>query len=485
MIQDTGLGQEMFVSAYEKLDKNGDLKLHCYRYTDDPLEGEVDEEQVMRNEHLSERTIVYCVSPPGENKWAREAYNGLDSLSGQVNRLDIKEGTEAAMKKYPLPGATHQSAVVKFYNDQAETIRVGQLIEVIGIRGSDVQSQQNEMEFDSVLDNFAGSPVVHAIAFNNLDGVNSSPLKGSMELSKIHQVRAQLIDYLASVLGGDKLVAEFILFQLISRVTVKNRGLKIGNFTLNVSGFPSYQTTEEEKKAHFLKLNNPSSKSLADLLESLMVHTVNLPLTIDGLNKSKFAPKSVNENLEAGVLQLVDGTVLLVDETVLDEGQLVDSGVRNFQALQNLIQHQTLTYEFPYSQYDFDTDISILSLSSSKSMFPSHCSISLLPTNQLDKIDTVIPSEDILDLFRQYVHHAKFSTYDISDEVSEYIQTSFVNERKAATESSTQLPTQEELMLRMNLARLAAASFGETSLSQQRYEYVVQLDKNRRERANK
>jgi hypothetical protein len=38
MIQDTGLGQEMFISAYEKLDKNGDTKLHCYRYTDDPID---------------------------------------------------------------------------------------------------------------------------------------------------------------------------------------------------------------------------------------------------------------------------------------------------------------------------------------------------------------------------------------------------------------------------------------------------------------
>ncbi|OBZ91282.1 Mini-chromosome maintenance complex-binding protein, partial [Choanephora cucurbitarum] len=487
MIQDTGLGQEMFVSAYEKLDRNGNAKLHCYRYTDEPLEGEVDEEQVMRNEHLSERTIVYCVSPPGENEWAREAYHNSDSLSDQINRLEIEERNEMMIKKYPLSGARHQSAIVKFYNDQAETIKVGQLIEIVGIRGSSVQtqSQHNEMEFDSILDAFTGLPVVHAIAFNSLDGINSSPVASSVEFNQTHEIRAQLIDHLASVLGGDKLVAEFILFQLISRVTVKNRGLKIGNFTLNVSGFPSHQTTEEEKKAHFFTLNNPSSRSLANLLDSLIVHTVNLPLTIDGLNKTKFAPKSVNENLEAGVLQLVDGTVLLVDETVLDEGQLVDSGVRNFQALQNLIQHQTLTYEFPYSQYDFDTDISILSLSSSKSMFPNHCSISLLPNNSLDKVDTMTPSEDTLNLFRKFIHSAKFNTYDISDEVSEYIQTSFVNERKAAAENSTELPTQEELMLRMNLARLAAASFGETTLSQQRYEYVVELDKSRRQRANK
>lgn len=119
-----------------------------------------------------------------------------------------------------------------------------------------------------------------------------------------------------------------------------------------------------------LTLNNPASKSFSNVLDNLNLHTVQLPLTIDSLNKTKFTPKSVNENLEAGLLQLIDGTVVLVDETVLDEGQLVDAGVRNFQALNDLIQNQTLSYEFPFSQYEFDTDLNLITLSNSKSMLP-------------------------------------------------------------------------------------------------------------------
>lgn len=119
-----------------------------------------------------------------------------------------------------------------------------------------------------------------------------------------------------------------------------------------------------------LTLNNPASKSFSNVLDNLNLHTVQLPLTIDSLNKTKFTPKSVNENLEAGLLQLIDGTVVLVDETVLDEGQLVDPGVRNFQALNDLIQNQTLSYEFPFSQYEFDTDLNLITLSNSKSMLP-------------------------------------------------------------------------------------------------------------------
>lgn len=145
---------------------------------------------------------------------------------------------------------------------------------------------------------------------------------------------------------------------------------------MNISGFPAHQATEQDKKTPLLSLYNPASKALSDVLDTLNLHTVQIPLTIDGLNKTKFTPKSVNENLEAGVLQLVDGTVVLVDETVLEEGQLVDAGVRNFQALNDVILNQTLTYEFPYSQYQFDTDLNTISLSTSKSMLPvSFCVI--------------------------------------------------------------------------------------------------------------
>ncbi|KAK4521413.1 H(+)-transporting V0 sector ATPase subunit a [Mucor velutinosus] len=492
MIQDTGLGQEMFISAYEKLDKNGDMKLHCYRYTDDAIEGEFSDQHAMQNEYIAERAIVYCVSPPGETKWVKDAHNvNSGSLSDQINQLEIKEPNPTTLSKFPLPGQDHASAIIKFYNDMAENIKVGQLIEIIGIKGQDLQqpTQQQTDEhhgFDSVLDMFSSVPVIHAIAFNNLEAINSCPLSNHEDVShQAHDIRNQLISYISSAVGGDDLVAEYILLQLLSRVTVKNRGLKIGHFTLNISGFPAHQTTEADKKTPLLTLNNPSSKALADALQNLSIHHVNLPLTIDGLNKTKFSPKSVSENLEAGVLQLVDGTVLLVDETVLDEGQLVDPGVRNFQALQNVIQNQTLTYEFPYSQYDFDTDISVLSLSSSKSMLANHCTIPLESTHSLEQNSAenlVQPSQETLDLFRRFIHAGKYGSYDISEEVSEYIQNSFVEERKVATENKTELPSQEELMHRMNLARLAAASFGESNLTQERYDYVVDLDKKRTSR---
>lgn len=141
-----------------------------------------------------------------------------------INKLELKEANETATKKFPLPNVDHTSAVVKFYNDMGETLKVGQLIEVIGIRGNDVSehNQSDESGFDSVLDSFSGVPVVHAIAYKSLDAINSNPLfheDGHDDIThQAQDIRGQLVEYISSVLGGDILTAEFVLLQLLSRV---------------------------------------------------------------------------------------------------------------------------------------------------------------------------------------------------------------------------------------------------------------------------
>lgn len=57
MIQDTGLGQEMFISAYEKIDPNGNKKLECYRYTDDDIEAEVKYKLICKH-HVINHNLV-------------------------------------------------------------------------------------------------------------------------------------------------------------------------------------------------------------------------------------------------------------------------------------------------------------------------------------------------------------------------------------------------------------------------------------------
>lgn len=157
-----------------------------------------------------------------KSKKSPKAKRTIDSLSNQLQRIELKEPNQNTLKKFPLPDQAHTAAIIKFYNDMAESVKVGQLIEVIGIRGQDLQKQHEQNEqtgFDSVLDLFAEMPVIHAIAYNTLDAINSNPISEHEDVShQTHEIRSQLIDYISSVFGGDTLTAEFVLLQLLSRV---------------------------------------------------------------------------------------------------------------------------------------------------------------------------------------------------------------------------------------------------------------------------
>ena len=105
--------------------------------------------------------------------------------------------------------------------------------------------------------------------------------------------------------------------------TGKVSGLKIGHFALNVVNFPIISATTQPSK---LSPKNIAAKLVFELMEGLVHHCVGVPLTIELLNSTRFMPKSENESLHAGLLQLTDGTMLILDETAMTEGSLGDLG---------------------------------------------------------------------------------------------------------------------------------------------------------------
>ncbi|RUS27997.1 putative alanine racemase-domain-containing protein, partial [Jimgerdemannia flammicorona] len=131
------------------------------------------------------------------------------------------------------------------------------------------------------------------------------------------EIRAQLLKYIASAFGGDRLVAEFVLLQLLSRIHTRKGSLTLGNLTLNITHFPTPPAASA---------TNPAIRPFASLLASLMPKYHDLSLTLAALNRAWFFPRSVDEVLKAGVLQLPEGTTIVVDETVLEEGVLGDQG---------------------------------------------------------------------------------------------------------------------------------------------------------------
>ena len=85
-----------------------------------------------------------------------------------------------------------------------------------------------------------------------------------------------------------------------------------------------------------------------------------LPLSLDLLNSVPFSPESVNEDLHSGYLQLAHGTTMLMTEGGIQEGKLVERGVLNVRAIQQVMSTQTLAYKF--SEFSFPTDIGFVIL---------------------------------------------------------------------------------------------------------------------------
>ena len=117
--------------------------------------------------------------------------------------------------------------------------------------------------------------------------------------------------------------------------------------------------------AHFPSppTSSPSAlPALSHVLPLLLPLHVTLPLSLDLLNSVPFSPESVNEDLHSGYLQLAHGTTMLMTEGGMQEGKLVERGVLNVRAVQQVISTQTLAYKFPFSEFSFPTDIGFVIL---------------------------------------------------------------------------------------------------------------------------
>jgi Mini-chromosome maintenance replisome factor len=53
---------------------------------------------------------------------------------------------------------------------------------------------------------------------------------------------------------------------------------------------------------------------------------------------------------------------MLMTESGIQEGKLIERGVLNVRAIQQVIDTQTLAYKFPFSEFSFPTDISFVIL---------------------------------------------------------------------------------------------------------------------------
>lgn len=171
--------------------------------------------------------------------------------------------------------------------------------------------------------------------------------------------RDSLIDYLASTFTpADKLAAELLLLQLISRPTSRPTSLPpLGTLSVNYI------------------LGGDSSTNFGETIAKVqpLLHT--LPMSLQILHDTCFCPSAVHspaQDLAAGVLQLPAGTLLVVEEDKMGAGgQLNERALNNLRTLSEVVKDQELRYEYPYMDgLKMPVEIAVAVISEGKSLLP-------------------------------------------------------------------------------------------------------------------
>ncbi|CEH11868.1 mini-chromosome maintenance complex-binding protein [Ceraceosorus bombacis] len=379
---------------------------------------------------LTERTVLYAITPPAWSAWARHAWQSgsepsddvLSTMSGLSLDLNPRQSGAPSrdpsaepvyLRKHSLAEAPGLGALLKIYDHKlAETLKVTDVIDVLGVLdfsllpGADWS--QGGAASSSSSAQLPALHVLHITPIAHSDEV-PRPLTGASS-------RDDLVHYLASALGGDLLAAEWTLLGLLARIHSRR-----GSFTLG----------------------------------------------------------ALEAGLLAGRLQLPDGTIVLCDESSMGEGTLKDRGVANVRELANLLSTRKLSYAFPFSSFDFETDLPFIVLSAGKSMLPVDVQVPLRSKN-IVAAQAAQPTSSQLASWRTFLARARHVDLSIPESVAEEIQAEFVQARKEGQEGVRE--GQEDLLRRMAVARLVAISRGQREMSFDAWKQAVALDEERRSR---
>jgi hypothetical protein len=277
-----------------------------------------------------------------------------------------------------------------------------------------------------------------------------------------HAIRDALVGYLACAFCGDVVAAEFLLLALVGRPDLLSSA---------VSG-----ASKLSRNIIFL---NRSDVGLADdviaALEALLPAVVRFYVTADALSAEELYPKSDCGRLRArsARLQLLAGSLLVLDETAFTVCELEGLGAANLRALSLAAKKSTL----PIDEDGFESEVplaaNVLVLSASgRSIIPTDPEVRVFPARPGD----AVPSwraydEGAMESLRSGLAHLVDSgDFAIPAETRGVINGALMGARHVSGANS------EHALRVLVMARLAAQSFGERILSVERWNYTVALE---------
>ncbi|WVN87548.1 uncharacterized protein L203_102731 [Cryptococcus depauperatus CBS 7841] len=390
---------------------------------------------------LKERWVGWGVEIPGEQLWAKkedDLFQGIQELSIASKSLPC-----SVYSKYPLPDrkGEYLGALLKVYDEV--TFKPASIHKFVGLVSTCPMPSYDPEEADIV-------PVIHVLSMSETEPTHEI-------LANDENLREELLDYLAGAFDPpDKTAAEYLLLLLISSPNSRP-------VSLPVLGTLSIKFRCEGEK---------SLSQFHSIVSAVTPRVVLLPLTISLLHSHRFLPCMTDTHgLEAGLLQLGDGTVLVVKEDGMGNGgALNERALKNLKALVDCLKDQNVTYEYPYMDgLKMDCAIRIAVLGQGKSLFPLDVDIPIIadgsPSNNAPSLDGL---RSYLSRYSSPMHASRFS---IPEKTSQFIQEHFVQERK-----SSSIDAEATLRRRMIIARIMALSYPHATLTEDVWMRTVMLD---------
>ncbi|KJE94551.1 hypothetical protein CAOG_05183 [Capsaspora owczarzaki ATCC 30864] len=401
----------------------------------------------------------------------------LDRVTSQQANTPLSVA-DALSTCFPVP---YQQAGpvchIKIYHGY-DDVKVASVLDVVGILTFE-QDHFEEPVFEH--EEFRPSslvPRIHCITFTMPKSTNplvphaQSAVFAGERLAiaaQAQMLRSHAVDVFANILLGDQLAAEYLLLHLLSNVYVRRQLMACGKLSLNISNIPDLA---ESGMPSIASSANGLVNALARTVGALVPNSLLLPLTVNNLNTLRFRPFKNHTlgKLESGVFQLPHHTHLLVDETSLQPAQLEPRGTENCNTISNLLQWQSLEYDFEYHNITFNTDLQVLITSSGKSMFPADCHVPLEPVTS--GVVDVLAQMDAATLERLRLYLTMARDFDYSfEQLESEVQNDFVAMRRA-----DRTVTQETFSQLLVVSRLLSLSYGQPQLTPACWQRAKELE---------
>ncbi|KAF8906042.1 putative alanine racemase-domain-containing protein [Gymnopilus junonius] len=448
MVQDTSLSPELYLAVLN----NG----ACGGWG--ISEGAIAGDRV-RHEYLRECNVFWAVSIPGLSSWCldQELVDSVHYQSTQPN-------------KFPVPNASHIGVQLKIYDSQlARPIRATDVMSFVGILTSE------PFHINADLTNFIHVPTLHVLYTAPLPSTIVPRSFPDKSLSIVKTVRQELIQWIArEALAGDLIASEWVLLCALARV--RSRHPPVLPLSMTLSSFPSPVD------------NLNSTPALYHTLSQVFPLVSFVPLSLETLNNVQFSPESKDEDLHSGYLQHPKGSILLLTEGQVTEGGIFNKGIMNIRSTQEMMREQTLSYVFPFCNFQFETDVNFLVTTEGKrsTFFQTGVNVPFRPTSSGDPRKTlykpreaiVLPSPEKLSQFRRLVGGSKIGNVLLGEELGKHVEEDFIRERSSTNRevNSIHIFSPDDLVKRMILARLVALSFHQAEVTIDNWERAKALE---------